>query len=66
MSLKKYLKSCGSRNNGQAIVEYFILLVLLAAVTIVGGSLLFGRVQTSTDRFRNSAFEAMVPDPGSR
>jgi Flp pilus assembly pilin Flp len=59
MSLKKYLKS-----SGQAIVEYFILLVLIAALTIIGGSILFGKVQISTDRFRNSAFNAMVPYPG--
>ncbi|MFH0940754.1 MAG: hypothetical protein V1840_02735 [Candidatus Omnitrophota bacterium] len=59
MRLKKFLKS-----SGQAVVEYFILLVLLAALTIIGGSVLFGKVQITTDRFRNSAFEAMAPNPG--
>ena len=64
MRLKKYLKSYGLKNDGQAVVEYFILLVLLAALTIIGGSVLFGKVQITTDRFRNSAFNAMAPYPG--
>ena len=59
MSLKKYFKS-----SGQAVVEYFILLVLLVALTIIGGSVLFGKVQITTDRFRNSAYEKMAPNPG--
>lgn len=64
MSLQKFLKSYGLKEKGQAVVEYFILLVLLAALTIIGGSVLFGRIQTTTDRFRNSAFETMAPNPG--
>ncbi|MEK7849438.1 MAG: hypothetical protein AAB213_01255 [Candidatus Omnitrophota bacterium] len=70
MRLKKFLKSCGFKkcgqarhccDGGQAVVEYFILLVLLAALTIIGGSVLFGKVQITTDRFRNSAFDKMAP-----
>jgi len=79
MSLKKFLKShsfkkrghagrvehaCHAVQAGQAVVEYFILFVLLAALTIIGGSVLFGNVRITTDRFRNAAFEKMVPNPG--
>jgi len=64
MRLKKFFKSCSLRNGGQAIVEYFILLVLIAALTIIGGSVLFGKVKTTTNNFRDAAYEKMAPYPG--
>jgi hypothetical protein len=61
MSLKKYLKSKRENNSGQAIVEYFILLVLLATLTVLGSRAFFGKVQATTDRFESAAFDKMNP-----
>lgn len=45
--------------SGQAIVEYFILLVLLAAISIIGSSVFFSRTQGSVKNFEGNCFEAM-------
>lgn len=45
--------------SGQAIIEYFILLVLLAAMTIIGSSAFFSRMHRSVDNFRANCFETM-------
>lgn len=45
--------------SGQAIIEYFILLVLLAAMTIIGSSAFFSRVHRTIDNFRANCFETM-------
>lgn len=47
------------QGSGQAIIEYFILLVLLAAMTIIGSSAFFSRMHRSVDNFRANCFETM-------
>lgn len=46
-SLKKNLKMGFCCIKGQSTVEYFILLVVLALVTIIGASYFFSKVQSS-------------------
>ena len=69
MSLKKYLKrynkvlhgAFGLSKKGQAASEYFILLTVVAALTIVGMAPFFERIQDSTERYSNFAVNQMVP-----
>jgi uncharacterized protein (UPF0333 family) len=60
MSLKKFLRSW-DQNKGQVVIEYFILLTVLAFFTILGGSYFFNKAQYSTEQFRNKAIEKMAP-----
>ncbi len=62
MSLKKYFKRCGLDKSGQAVLEYFILLALLAAFTIIASSVFFSRAQGSSEHFEEVAFNKMVPN----
>ncbi len=47
------------RKAGQAIVEYFILLVLLTAISIIGSSVFFSRVQNDVVFFEENCFNAL-------
>lgn len=66
MSLKKYLKSYNKvsygASVGQAASEYFILLTVIAALTIIGMAPFFNQIQDSAERFSNFATNQMVPD----
>lgn len=45
--------------SGQAIIEYFILLVLLTAISIIGSSMFFNRVHQSVTNFEGNCFADM-------
>lgn len=60
MSLKKYLISW-DQETGQVVIEYFILLTVLALFTILGGSYFFNKAKGSTEHFRDTAIEKMAP-----
>jgi len=60
MSFKKYLISL-DQNSGQVVIEYFILLTILAFFTIIGGSYFFNKAKGSTENFRDKAIEKMAP-----
>jgi len=63
MSLKKYFIRCGITQDrkGQVFVEYFILLCLLAFLTIVSTSLFYKNIQGKTEDYSNSAIGKMAP-----
>jgi|GEM_PF-1126484 len=48
MSLKKFLKRYVWTISGQSIVEYFVLLVAIAALAIVGSSAFYAKMQRSS------------------
>ncbi|MFH1691014.1 MAG: hypothetical protein ABIC68_00370 [Candidatus Omnitrophota bacterium] len=54
---------CAKRFSGQAIVEYFILLVLLTGIAIIGSSVFFSNVHGSVKNFEGNCFEAMGQQP---
>lgn len=60
MRLKKYLKRNKLDKKGQAIVEYFILLVMLALLTIVSSSVFFKNVKSTTDTFFQRSNQTMA------
>jgi uncharacterized protein (UPF0333 family) len=57
MRLKKYLISLSQR--GQVTLEFFILLCVVAAVSIIGGSSFFTRTGRMTNSFMNQSLMAM-------
>jgi hypothetical protein len=60
MRLKKFLQSYkvdNSRRSGQVVVEYFILFALLAALTLIAGSVYFAKMSHSTERFETAALD---------
>ena len=59
MRLKKYLKRLGEEQKGQVVMEYFILLCVLLALTIIGSSTFFKKVSHSTDSFSQTAYQKM-------
>ena len=59
MSLKKYLESLIVEKSGQSFVEYFVLLTVIAALTLIATSSLFSRSKTSVEHFVSSAAGAM-------
>jgi uncharacterized protein (UPF0333 family) len=68
MSLKKYLISYSGqariRCSGQVFVEYFVLLTVIAILTLLAGSYFFQKTQNSTNDFRATAFNKINPDAG--
>lgn len=60
MSLKKFLKRQGL-NAGQMMIEYFILLVVVAALTIFATSKFFSDAKNSCERAVNGAVEKIAP-----
>ena len=76
MSLKKFLKRLttnsqtatklmsprGSIDSGQVIIEYFILLVILTAFTMIASSTFFKQTQYMTERFTNEAVNKIAPN----
>lgn len=66
MSLKKFLKRSEEvmrkNNSGQSFLEYFILLTLIASLTLVATSTLLGSVGHQTERFCNAAAAKIAPD----
>ena len=61
MSLKKYLRS-SIRNCGQSLVEYFVLLTIIASLAVFGSSTFFARSQNVIENFTIEAANAMLPD----
>ncbi len=57
MRLKKFLKS--SWGKGQVTVEYFVLLCIMAALTIIGSSGFFTKVGRTTNSFMMTSVAAM-------
>ena len=49
-------------NSGQSFLEYFILLTLIASLTLVATSTLLGSVGHQTERFCNAAAAKIAPD----
>ncbi|MDD5019659.1 MAG: hypothetical protein PHH75_00725 [Candidatus Omnitrophica bacterium] len=62
MSLKKFLKRNSWTMRGQSTVEYFILLVALAVLTIVGSSTFFAKMQRSSGHVLNYSVGQMKQD----
>jgi len=60
MSLKKYLIS----DSGQVLMEYFILLTVVAVFTLLAGSYFYKRSKGSAEDFRDKALTTMNPDIG--
>lgn len=61
MSLKKYLK----RQEGQSTLEYFILMALLTAFAVIGGSQFLESVRRTGEGMTNFAANiASPPDEG--
>lgn len=59
MSLKKILKRS---ENGQVIIEYFILFALIVAISIIGFSAIVSKTQETTEGFTNRAVHELVPN----
>lgn len=57
--LRQSLSRAQLRDSGQAIVEYFILLVLLTAISIIGSSVFFKRVQDSVINFEGNCINKL-------
>jgi hypothetical protein len=57
MSLKKSLKRCG--RDGQVVMEYFILLAVIALLTVLATSRFFGDTKLKVEGFTNAAATAM-------
>jgi hypothetical protein len=57
MRLKKFLGSLSQI--GQVTLEFFILLCIIAAVSIIGGSTFFTRTRGMTNTFMNQSLVAM-------
>ena len=49
--------------SGQSTLEYFILLAVLASLTLIGMSTFLARTQVDVETFTNAAARAMVADP---
>jgi hypothetical protein len=62
MSLKKFLKRSCWTMRGQSTVEYFILLVAIAVLTIVGSSAFFAKMQNSGSFVLNYSVAQMKQD----
>jgi hypothetical protein len=62
MSLKKFLKRSCWTMRGQSTVEYFILLVAIAVLTIVGSSAFFAKIQNSGSYVLNYSVAQMKQD----
>lgn len=62
MSLKKFLKRPIWTICGQSIVEYFILLVTIAVLTIVGSSTFFAKMKKSGSYVLNYSVSQMKQD----
>jgi Flp pilus assembly pilin Flp len=62
MSFKKFLRSDSFSRSGQSTVEYFILLVALAVLTIVGSSTFFAKIKRSSDHVLNYSVKQMKQD----
>ena len=58
----RWMSPRGSIDSGQVIIEYFILLVLLAAFTMIASSTFFKQTQYMTERFTNEAVNKIAPD----
>lgn len=57
MSLKKYLIRFGRvmANGGQVTMEYFLLLVVLIALTVVGRSAFFSQFRSTMDNYNRQS-----------
>lgn len=66
MSLKKSLKSSRRKSGqkGQSVLEYFILLAVVAALALIATSRLFSTTHYEMEKFTNAAAGAMAPNPG--
>ncbi len=56
-----FLKS----NNGQVVIEYFVLFAIIAAITIIGMSKLFPRLQSSFVDMQHGAMERVIKADGN-
>lgn len=63
MRLKKYLRSQEMRqpDAGQVFVEYFVLLCIMAFLTIVATSVFYKNIQQKTEDYTTTAIGHMAP-----
>lgn len=59
MNYKKYLKSPKARN-GQASLEYFVLLAVIGAATLIIGNSFLNSARTSSDGLHSAAVDRIL------